>query len=140
MCDDCRLRTATQRLQNNRLILSAASLTENLPVVTHHRRSRSISPRIRHIPDSDAIALPPPPPTEATMFSNIPSSMSHTSEHDYWWLRLRRLRVRPFHQAWTGSCTFCSAVLLSTEKPGWCCVNGSRMASKLPPYTPHFQS
>ncbi|KAK1993561.1 hypothetical protein LZ32DRAFT_517484, partial [Colletotrichum eremochloae] len=38
------------------------------------------------------------------------------------------------------SCTFCSAVLLSTEKPGWCCVNGSRMASKLPPYPPHFQS
>ncbi|KAF6514101.1 hypothetical protein HZS61_006357 [Fusarium oxysporum f. sp. conglutinans] len=60
-------------------------------------------------------------------------------ENSNWWMHLARLRVRPFRQTWTGRCAFCDALLLSTEKGGWCCSNGSRTAPKLPPYPPDFQ-
>ncbi|KAK2122385.1 hypothetical protein NOF04DRAFT_1138141, partial [Fusarium oxysporum II5] len=36
-------------------------------------------------------------------------------------------------------CAFCDALLLSTEKGGWCCSNGKQTAPKLPPYPPDFQ-
>ncbi|KAG7429200.1 ATP-dependent DNA helicase pif1 [Fusarium oxysporum f. sp. raphani] len=60
-------------------------------------------------------------------------------EDSNWWVHLARLRVRPFQQTWTGRCAFCDALLLSTEKGGWCCSNGKRTAPKLPPYPPDFQ-
>ncbi|TVY62600.1 ATP-dependent DNA helicase pif1 [Fusarium oxysporum f. sp. cubense] len=60
-------------------------------------------------------------------------------EDSNWWVHLARLRVRPFQQTWTGRCAFCDALLLSTEKGGWCCSNGKQTAPKLPPYPPDFQ-
>ncbi|KAI3551986.1 hypothetical protein CSPX01_00662 [Colletotrichum filicis] len=88
---------------------------------------------------ASATLSPALPANEEITMLSIPTSSSYASDHSYWWLHLSRLHVRPFRQAWTGRCTFCSAVLLTTEKSGWCCVNGTRVASKLPPYPPDFQ-
>jgi hypothetical protein len=49
-----------------------------------------------------------------------------------WWLRLAQIKITPFIQKWSKTCSYCGISLLSTEKNGWCCNQGRLHLPQLP--------
>ncbi|KFA70978.1 hypothetical protein S40288_11752 [Stachybotrys chartarum IBT 40288] len=137
-CDDCRQEVASRRYQTSAVVqadqpsLRVATIGEP-PLLNH---ADSVSNNTAAVSRRPVTLLAP----EVRTATPLPAcAAEERSEEHGWWSRLARLRIRPFRQSWTKSCPFCLASSLSTEKVGWCCSNGRKMAPRLPPYPSNFQ-
>jgi len=59
-----------------------------------------------------------------------------------WYLTINALdALTPYRPTWGDrTCSWCHASLLSSEKNGWCCVNGKYILPRLQPYPPDFDA